>query len=510
MQLKFEKFSEMDLADRVLATLGAAADGRVEDTIVLAGTLGVSHDDLVGAVKSLASASMVELKAKPSEEWLLTKDGEAMLAAGVSPEAEIWNALPADGSGMEFDALRASQPGPMKFGWSHCMKSKWVKKSGSLVSRAMESIEDGVLLQLAATKAGGDSVPAAKTLKNLKRRKFVKLVVSRPFAVWKGAEFALKRVKQHANLTQEMLQKKTWDSLAFKGANLATMGKELSAGHLHPLLKVRTEFRRILLQMGFEEMPTNQWVESSFWNFDTLFQPQSHPARDAHDTFFIREPAETLRLPEDYLKKVQTMHESGGHGSRGYRYDWKRAEAEKNMLRTHTTAVSAKMLKKLGEQFMKTGTFQPKKYFSIDRVFRNETMDATHLAEFHQVEFFVADYGLSLGHLIGMLRDFFARIGIAPLKFKPAYNPYTEPSMEIFGFHPDLGEHGGWTEIGNSGIFRPEMLAPMGLPPGVNVIAGGLSLERPTMIKYRVEDIRRLFGHKIDLEETKSMPIVRL
>ena len=107
-------------------------------------------------------------------------------------------------------------------------------------------------------------------------------------------------------------------------------------------------------------------------------------------------------------------------------------------------------------------------------------MDATHLAEFHQVEFFVADYNLTLGHLISLLETFFHKIGITNLRFKPAYNPYTEPSMEIFGFHPDLNS---WTEIGNSGMFRPEMLRPMGLPEGVQVIAGGLSLERPTMIK---------------------------
>ena len=138
------------------------------------------------------------------------------------------------------------------------------------------------------------------------------------------------------------------------------------------------------------------------------------------------------------------------------------------------------MLYRLAQE--KNGGFKPKRYFSIDRVFRNETMDATHLCEFHQVEGLVADYDLSLGDLIGTIETFFRKIGITQLRFKPAYNPYTEPSMEIFGYHPDLKK---WTEIGNSGMFRPEMLAPMGLPENVRVIAWGLSLERPTMIKYR-------------------------
>jgi len=66
------------------------------------------------------------------------------------------------------------------------------------------------------------------------------------------------------------------------------MGAPIESGHLHPLLKVREEFRKIFFEMGFSEMPTNNFVESSFWNFDSLFQPQQHPARDAHDTFFIK------------------------------------------------------------------------------------------------------------------------------------------------------------------------------------------------------------------------------
>jgi phenylalanyl-tRNA synthetase alpha chain len=197
------------------------------------------------------------------------------------------------------------------------------------------------------------------------------------------------------------------------------------------------------------------------------------------------------------------MHETGGHGSVGYHYDWKRGEAMKNLLRTHTTAVSARMLYALANQ---EGGFKPAKYFSIDRVFRNESLDATHLAEFHQVEGLIADRGLSLGDLVGIITEFFRRIGITQLRFKPAYNPYTEPSMEVFGYHPDLKK---WTEIGNSGIFRPEMLLPMGLPPDVRVIAWGLSLERPTMIKYRLKNIRDLFGHKVKLDMARSAPICR-
>ena len=117
-------------------------------------------------------------------------------------------------------------------------------------------------------------------------------------------------------------------------------------------------------------------------------------------------------------------------------------------------AISSSMLYRLANDYKATGVFTPKKYFSVDRVFRNESMDNTHLCEFHQVEGLVADRNLSLKHLIGMIKTFFEAIGITQLRFKPAFNPYTEPSMEVFGFHPDLGK---WTEIGNSGMFRPEV-----------------------------------------------------
>jgi phenylalanyl-tRNA synthetase alpha chain len=149
--------------------------------------------------------------------------------------------------------------------------------------------------------------------------------------------------------------------------------------------------------------------------------------------------------------------------------------------------------------------FRPAKLFSIDRVFRNETMDATHLAEFSQVEGVVADKNLTLADLIGFMRVFFRKMGITQVRFKPAYNPYTEPSLEIFAFHPMLKR---WVEVGNSGMFRPEMLEPMGFPKDVRVHGWGLSLERPTMIRYGINNIRTLVGHKVSLEGIENSPAV--
>ena len=207
-------------------------------------------------------------------------------------------------------------------------------------------------------------------------------------------------------------------------------------------------------------------------------------------------------MPEDYCERVRSTHENGlpGPGSFGYGPGWSKEETMKNILRTHTTAISSQMLYDLAHH----KEFKPMKFFSIDRVFRNETLDATHLAEFHQVEGVVVDRGISLSNLLGVMETFFSKIGLTNLKYKPAYNPYTEPSLEIFGFSKELNKI---IEIGNSGVFRPEMLEPMGLPKDVSVIAWGISLERPTMIYYGVDNIRDLFGHKRNFVHTRDNQI---
>lgn len=394
-----------------------------------------------------------------------------------------------------------------KIGFSKAMSAGWITmdktNSPPLIRKQVTEITDTVQLHVKAVVAGDVSEINDKLKQEYKKRKLVQEVVIKYFVLSKGPEFSTELKKLETDLTSEMLATGSWQNLKFKDYNFDALGATPECGYLHPLLQVRSEFRQIFLEMGFSEMPTNNFIESSFWNFDALFQPQQHPARDAHDTFFISDPQSSSNFPMDYLKRVKKVHSKGGYGSQGYGYNWKIEEAQKNLLRTHTTAVSARMLYKLAQQ----QKFTPVKYFSIDRVYRNETLDATHLAEFHQVEGVIADYNLKLSDLIGILAEFFSKLGITELEFKPAYNPYTEPSMEIFCFHKGLGK---WIEIGNSGVFRPEMLLPMGLPETVNVIAWGLSLERPTMIKYNYNNIRDLVGPKVDLQMVQTTPLCRL
>lgn len=501
----------------------------------------------------------------------LTQEGIQMADEG-SHEYRVYEFIGADGAA-KVDVEKQTFG---KIGISKAMAARWVSldKASGKINRQADNVVDTVRNQLEALRVGSGKGVSDKEKADLKKRKLISEATIKGLLVSKGAQFTTTIAKQEADLTPEMIQwvgepgflreqswnpffrDKSWQNKKFKAYNFDSLGVVPASGHLHPLMKVRSEFRQIFFSMGFSEMATNRYVESSFWNFDALFQPQQHPARDAHDTFFVSDPAVSTKFPMDYLERVKMVHSKGGYGSAGYNYDWKIEEAQKNVLRTHTTAVSARQLYQLAQEVKRAEIqgkqweepeksvlitfsrtllisryqcvfqgFKPSKLFSIDRVFRNETLDATHLAEFHQVEGVIAEKNLSLAHLIGIFTEFFKKLGITNLRFKPTYNPYTEPSMEIFAYHDGLKK---WVEvrflkklelqmcqfvplqIGNSGMFRPEMLLPMGLPEDVNVAGYGLSLERPTMIKYGINNIRDLFGSKIDLQVVYNTPICRL
>ena len=175
-----------------------------------------------------------------------------------------------------------------KLGQMQAFKNKWIgQKDASTLIRIADAVEDVTQRDLLEIKSSGTH-PNEETIKALKKRKLVDLQRHQTFKVCKGPEFALSLSKLATDLTADLLFSHAWSTQKFKTYNFEACGPQLPGGHLHPLLKVREEFRQIFFEMGFTEMPTNNFVESSFWNFDTLFQPQQHPSRDAHDTFFLR------------------------------------------------------------------------------------------------------------------------------------------------------------------------------------------------------------------------------
>jgi phenylalanyl-tRNA synthetase alpha chain len=463
---------------------------------------------LKGALDSLRSREMLVYETIDREEPVLTEEAEEIVRDG-SHEAKVYEAVCAAMDGIKISELPRIVGGTTaKVGQGKAFKEGWIMKDGDRLLKKAASIQDTTRDQLELIKAK-QTMPEPALLVELKKRKLITMQKRISFKIDKGPKFALEVVKEETDLTVEMIASGAWKGKTFKPYNFAALGAHTPSGALHPLNKVRSEFRNIFFEMGFTEMPTNRFVETGFWNFDTLFVPQQHPARDLQDTFYISDPAvadkprddETGEFLAEYWENVREVHQEGKFGSLGYRYPWKEEESLRLVLRTHTTAISANMLHKLAKNP------RPARYFSIDRVFRNETVDATHLAEFHQVEGVIADYNLTLGDLIGFMQEFFQKMGVHRLRFKPAYNPYTEPSMEIFGYHEGLGK---WVEIGNSGMFRPEMLESMGLPKDMRVHGWGLSLERPTMIRYKVNNIRELVGHKVDLGFVEGNAAVRL
>ncbi|KAJ7044484.1 phenylalanine-tRNA ligase [Mycena alexandri] len=477
---------------------------------------------ILGALNSLLSRDMVKFETHEIVSYALTADGSQSALNG-SHEARVWSALPTKGQGAPVTVVQLKKQVGDKtvdVGQGRAFKNGWIGKEGDGLVKLASTIKDVTQLDLLEIQSSGTLKAREKDLADLRRRKLILQRKGQWFTVHKGSEFSTSTAKPETDLTVDMLTSGAWKTSTYKKYNFEAEGAPTSGGSLHPLLKVREEIRNIFLEMGFAEMPTASFVESGFWCFDALFVPQQHPARDLQDTFYISDPPHALHPEPEYYKRVSTVHEHGGFGSMGYRAPWSHEETSKLLLRTHTTASSAHMLYKLAakcrgeavEDDDRPGApkgrqnddgFRAAKLFSIDRVFRNETTDATHLAEFHQVEGVVADRGLTLADLIGFMRVFFSKMGIKQVRFKPAYNPYTEPSLEIFAFHPMLDK---WVEVGNSGMFRPEMLEPMGFPKDVRVHGWGLSLERPTMIRYGINNIRTLMGHKTSIEGIENSP----
>ena len=258
--------------------------------------------------------------------------------------------------------------------------------------------------------------------------------------------------------------------------------------------------RQTWLEMGFEEME-GDYVVPSFLNFDALYTPQDHPARELHDTFFVKTP-ETADLSEygDKVQHIKETHENGWDtGSTGYGSEWSKEESEKNVLRTHTTAISAQRLHQIdiNEEEL------PKKFFIVGRNFRNETVDRTHLAEFYQTDGIVVGKDLNFANLKGYISKFFEKMGYDKFRLIPSYYPYTEMSVEVQVWDEEDEE---WLGMGGAGMFRPEVVKPM-LGFEAKVLAWGLGIPRIAFMAAGLSEIRELYRN--DIEIINETPVWR-
>jgi len=303
--------------------------------------------------------------------------------------------------------------------------------------------------------------------------------------VVKEGKRPITEVSEIAQLTPEMIKTGKWKSLEFRKYDVNAPAPKIYAGKKQPYIQFLEEIREKLIGMGFQEM-RGPLVETSFWNCDALFIPQDHPAKGLHDIFYLKNPSLGKLPDENLISKVKATHEGGWvTESVGWGGHWDREDSKKLVMRSHTTAVSGRTLYEAGDK--------PGKYFTINRNFRPDVIDAQHLMEFNQCEGIVIGEDLSFRNLLGFLKEIAEGIGTKEIKFKPGFFPYTEPSVEGFVKHPKLG----WIEVLPAGLFRPELLRPLGLEK-CQVLAWGIGIDRLSMAKLGITDIRMLFSDDLD------------
>ncbi len=294
-------------------------------------------------------------------------------------------------------------------------------------------------------------------------------------------------------MTPALIKKGTWKLKKFRRYDIKASTGSAYGAKRHMVAQANEYIRRIWLDMGFTEQ-VGSYVESSFWNFDVLFTPQDHPAREMQDTFFIDNQLQQP-LPS-FAKKVKAVHQNGGTtGSKGWRVPWSEKEAKQPVLITHDTGLSAHVLSEISEKDLPVKTFQ------IMKVFRNEAVDWKHLFEFYQVGGIVVDKNANFSHLIGYLKQFFGKMGFTDIRLRPAHFPYTEPSCEVEVFDPRKKE---WVELGGAGVFRPEVVKPL-LGFDCPVLAWGLGIERIVKDYYKITNLRDIY--KNDLKKLRESPM---
>ena len=474
----------------------------------IAENTGMDIKSVMSAAGSLASKDIIEMHKDVEEIYSLTDDGKEYAEKGL-PERRILNAL-ASKDKIHMKDLSTETGVDKKetniaIGWLR--RKNWASIDKGMVTitdfgkdfASKMDVDEETLDYLKANADGvrlftDDLLNGVKKLAGRKNILNVKKETSHSFKILPKGEAILEEgfiIKEQATqLTHQHLKDGQWKDLEYRPYDINAEAPVIFAGKKHPLRVIIDEIRDIFLDMGFVE-DNGEYVESAFWNFDSLFQPQDHAAREMQDTFYLKNPL-TCDLPDmDLVKLTAETHENGADtGSIGWQYDWSEDIARQSVLRTHTTGISTKHL------------FEhepPIKMFSVGRVFRRETFDYKHLPEFHQVEGLVCGEGISYQNLLGVLKEFYKKLGFE-VRFRPAYFPYTYLSTESEIY---LEEKESWIELGGAGMFRPEVLKPLGIDQPA--LAFGMGIERLAMIRYDVEDIRMLY--KSDINWLREVPL---
>ena len=472
---------------------------------------GLADAAVMRAALSLESKRLVKIVEKKETRVSLTKEGMTYAEKGL-PERRVVTVLEEMGgeapvetviksAGLEKDSLVIALGWLSRKGWAKIEKKDRKLK---LVKTPSKEADENLLSLL--NKKGSLIVEVLdEELKNavsvLKRRKLVKVneQITRELELtdegWEQAKKGIAVAEEISQLTPEIIVTGKWRQKKLRRYNIQAPVARTWPGKRHPYLRFLDELKRKLVSLGFKEM-AGPIVELSLFNCDALFMPQDHPAREIHDMCFLKEPEHgNLDKYQHFLERIKQTHEDGWKtGSKGWGYSFSMLEAARLMLRSQTTAASARMLINKDLEI-------PGKYFSVARCFRPDVIDRTHLPEFNQVEGIILGEDLTLRDLLGVLERFALDIAEADkVKFRPDYFPFTEPSVELVAYKKGYG----WMEFGGSGIFRPEVTLPLGVE--VPVLAWGLGVDRLFMMKAGIDDIRSLFSQ--DLAWIRNMVVV--
>jgi len=454
----------------------------------------LNPDAVMRSAFTLSDCGLLLINESKSERLELTDEGKRFLKTQF-PEQRV---LDAAGKLTQIDKLGEEEK---KVGLAWASRLGWVKVAGGKLE--VKSAPRGYALYDALKSIESGKAPDKASADQLLKRGSAALKVEKSFSFTltpageSAAKEATKLIESGKSagaevneLTPEMISSGAWKDARFRRYNTAAPVEAAAHGTIHPINAYISRIREIFLSMGFEEASGNE-VESSFWNFDALFTPQDHPARELHDTFYLKKPA-YMEYPQDVAERVKDVQE------KNWKYSWDPSVAEQTVLRTHNTCISAHRLSELRGKGAKPKS-KPGKFFAIGRVYRNEATDFKHLAEFYQVEGIVAWKRANFRHLLGVLSAFYGKLGMK-VRFRPHYFPYTEPSLEVERWDEGRGQ---WIELAGAGILRPEVSMPLwGAYP---VLAWGMSLERPIMAKLDLKDIRTPYQNDLEwLRKTKA------
>lgn len=473
----------MDLHPHELKLLGTLKDfGKGADVYTVSKISGLNPDSVRKAALWASSKGLVRYDTEIRKNHSLTQEGSQWLKENTLPEIELYKAV---SSGIKkIPELKKFKYFDIGLMWAK--RKNMIKIEGdSVYALSLQKNFDAEIKMLERVENG--LIIDADNVAELKRRGLIEEKLEKSeiiFITKKGLEITKAGSDEKiGKLTPEIIKSGKWHN-GMRSYDVTIKSGRLITGKKHITSLWAEKIRKIFLDMGFKEA-AGPFVESSFWCFDALYQPQDHPSRELADTFYMKKPVKS-KLPEASLVTgVKKAHERGVNGSTGWMYKWSDEVAKNPVMRTHTTAVSARSL---------YGLTPPAKIFCIGRAFRNETVDYKHLPEFTQVEGIVVDENVTFRDLLGYLKEFYWHLGFEKIRFRPAYFPYTEMSVEPEVYFEEKKE---WVELGGAGIFRPEVTNPLGVD--VPVLAWGLSLERPIALMTGLNDIRN-FYFKNDLK----------